>query len=99
MSSFFPVNMDVNQACVLAPSFFTTCMDWVLGKVVDQSHCGASVGNTEGTDLVFAMIQKSLLNKEGFGNSSRSTARGGEARGTSGFLAQDQGSGAYRLTG
>ena len=29
-------------------------MDWVLGKVVDQSHCGASVGNAKITDLVFA---------------------------------------------
>ena len=29
-------------------------MDWVLGRVVDQSHCGASVGNTKITDLVFA---------------------------------------------
>ncbi|KAG0720366.1 hypothetical protein GWK47_048649 [Chionoecetes opilio] len=30
------------------------CMDWVLDKVVDQSDCGASVGNTKITDLVFA---------------------------------------------
>ncbi|KAG0719411.1 ATP-dependent Clp protease proteolytic subunit, mitochondrial [Chionoecetes opilio] len=29
-------------------------MDWVLGKVVDQSDCGASVSNTKITDLVFA---------------------------------------------
>ena len=29
-------------------------MDWVLGRVVEQSHCGASVGNTKITDLVFA---------------------------------------------
>ncbi|KAG0730163.1 Nucleoporin SEH1-A [Chionoecetes opilio] len=29
-------------------------MDWVLGKVVDQSDCGASLGNTKITDLVFA---------------------------------------------
>ncbi|KAG0724278.1 Sodium-coupled monocarboxylate transporter 1 [Chionoecetes opilio] len=29
-------------------------MDWVLDKVVDQSDCGASVGNTKITDLVFA---------------------------------------------
>ena len=27
-------------------------MDWVLGRVVDQSHCGASVGNTKITDIV-----------------------------------------------
>ncbi|KAG0712224.1 hypothetical protein GWK47_018960 [Chionoecetes opilio] len=29
-------------------------MDWVLDKVVDQSDCEASVGNTKITDLVFA---------------------------------------------
>ncbi|KAG0730364.1 Protein JTB [Chionoecetes opilio] len=29
-------------------------MDWVLDKVVDQSDCGASIGNTKITDLVFA---------------------------------------------
>ena len=53
MSSFFPVNTGVRQGCVLAPSLFNTCMDWVLGRVVEQSHCGASAGNTEITDLVF----------------------------------------------
>ena len=28
-------------------------MDWILGRVVDQSHCGTSIGNTKITDLVF----------------------------------------------
>ena len=54
LSSFFPVNTDVRQGCVLAPSLFNTCMDWVLGRVVEKSYCGASVGNTKITDLVFA---------------------------------------------
>ena len=27
MSSFFPVNTEVRQRCVLAPSFFNTCID------------------------------------------------------------------------
>ncbi|KAG0719483.1 hypothetical protein GWK47_005362 [Chionoecetes opilio] len=31
-------------------------MDWVLGKVVDQSNCGASLGNSKITDLVFADV-------------------------------------------
>ena len=39
---------------MLAPSPFNTCMGWVLGRVVDQSHCGASVGNSKITDFVFA---------------------------------------------
>ena len=33
---------------------FNTCMDWVLGRVVNQSHCGESAGNTKITDYVFA---------------------------------------------
>ena len=41
---------------MLAPSPFNTCMDWVLGRVVEQGHCGASVGNTKITDLVFADV-------------------------------------------
>ena len=39
---------------ILAPSLFNTCMDWVLGKVADQSHCGASFGNSKVADLVYA---------------------------------------------
>ena len=54
MSNFFPVNTGVGQGCVLALSFFNTCMDWVLGRVMDQSHGGASVGNTKITDIDFA---------------------------------------------
>ena len=45
--SFFPVNTGVRQGCVLAPALFNTCMDWVLGRVVEQIHCGASVSNTD----------------------------------------------------
>ena len=37
-----------------APSLFNTCKDWLMGIVMDQCHCGASVGNTKITDLVFA---------------------------------------------
>ena len=54
MSSFFPVNMGVRQGCVPAPSLFNTCTDWVLGRVVEQSHCGASVTNNKITYLVSA---------------------------------------------
>ena len=53
VSSFFSVHTGVRQGCVLAPSLFNTCMDWVPDRVVDQSHCGASVDKTKITDLVF----------------------------------------------
>ena len=54
ISSFFPVYSLVRQVCVLAPSLFNTCMDWIMDRVVDQSHCGASIGNFKVTDLDFA---------------------------------------------
>ena len=54
VSSFFPVNSGVRQGCVLAPSLFNTCMDWVLGGAVGRSRCGADIGNTRITDLDFA---------------------------------------------
>ena len=54
VSSFFPVNSGVRQGCVLAPSLFNTCMDWVLGRAMDRSRCGADIGNTRITDLDFA---------------------------------------------
>ena len=54
VSSFFPVQMGVRQGCILAQSLFNTSVDWVLGRVVDQSHCRESVANTKIIDLVFA---------------------------------------------
>ena len=54
--SSFPVNTVVRQGCVFAQSLFNTYMDWVLGRFVEQSHCGASVGNMKITDLVFVDV-------------------------------------------
>ena len=54
MSSIFHVNTGVRQGCELAPSLFNNCMDWILGRGAEESHFGASAGNTEITDLVFA---------------------------------------------
>ena len=61
VSSFFPVHTGVRQGCVLAPSLSNTCMDWVLDRVVDQSHCRASVGNTKITDLILVGETTRLL--------------------------------------
>lgn len=45
--------MIFSLGCVLAKSLFHTCMDWVLGKFLDQSHCAVSLGNIVVTYLVF----------------------------------------------
>ena len=53
VSDFFPVTAGVRQGCVLAPTLFNACMDWVLGRTVDRSSCGASLGDIRVTDLDF----------------------------------------------
>ena len=50
----FPVPTGVRQGCVLAPTLFNTCMDWVLGRVADGTGCGASFGEVTISDLDFA---------------------------------------------
>ena len=57
VSSFFPVHTGVRQGCVLAPSLFNTRMDWVLGRVVDQTHCGALSAIPKSPILFLLMIQ------------------------------------------
>ena len=39
---------------LIASSLFNICKDWVLDRVVEQSHCGASADKTDITDLVYA---------------------------------------------
>ena len=53
-SDFFPVHTGVRQGCVLAPSLFSTCMDWIMDRVVGGSGCGVSFGEAQITDLDFA---------------------------------------------
>ena len=50
-SNLFPVVTEVFQGCVLAPTHFSTCMDWILGRMSERSSCGASCGNVKISDL------------------------------------------------
>ena len=52
-SEYFLVTEGVRQGCVLAPSLFGVCMDWVMGRTVDQGFRGASFGEARFTDLDF----------------------------------------------
>ena len=52
-SDLFPVVTGVRQGCVLAHILFSTCMDWILGRMLVISSCGASFGNVKISDLDF----------------------------------------------
>ena len=54
ISDLFPVVTEVRQGCVLAPTLFNICMDWILGRMSERSSCGASFGNIKIADLDFA---------------------------------------------
>ncbi len=54
ISNLFPVVTGVHQGCVLPPTLFSTCMDWIMGRISERSSCGASVGNVKISDLDFA---------------------------------------------
>ena len=53
-SEFFPVSTGVRQGCVLAPSLFSVCMDWILERTDGTGSLGASFGDERFTDLDFA---------------------------------------------
>ena len=54
ISDLFPVVTGVHQGCVLVPTLFSACMDWILGRMSERSSCGASFGNVKISDLDFA---------------------------------------------
>jgi len=43
-----------SSGCVLVPTLFSTCMDWILGRMLGRSTCGASIGNVKISVLDFA---------------------------------------------
>ena len=50
----FPIVTGVHQGCVLAPTLFSTCTDWILRRMPERSSCGASFVNVKMFDLDFA---------------------------------------------
>ena len=53
ISDLFPVVTGVRQGCVLAPTLFSTCTDWILGMMLERSSCGALFGNVKISDHDF----------------------------------------------
>ena len=54
ISHLYRVVTGVHQGCVLVPTLFSTCMDWILGRMAKRSSCGTSFGNVKISDLDFA---------------------------------------------
>ena len=38
----------------MAPSLFSTCMDWIMGRLTSEVSFGVSFGEVDVTDLDFA---------------------------------------------
>ena len=54
ISNLFPIVTGVHQECVLAPTLFSSCMDWIIRRMLERSSCSASFGNVKISDLDFA---------------------------------------------
>ena len=61
ISDLFPVVTGVRRGCILTPTLFSACMDWILGRMSLRSSCGASFGNVKISDLDFAETLDILL--------------------------------------
>ena len=52
--TYFQLLLENIRGCVLAPTLFSTCMDWILGRMSERLSCSASLGNVKISDLDFA---------------------------------------------
>lgn len=53
LSSFIPINLGLRQGCVLALTFFNTCMNWIMARATLQSYHGVTLCDNKVTDLDF----------------------------------------------
>ena len=53
ISDLFRVVTGVVQECVMVPTLFSFCIDWILGRMSQRSSCSASSGNVKISDLEF----------------------------------------------
>ena len=54
ISDLFQVVPGIRQRCVLAPTLFSTCMDWILRRMSERSSCSTSFENIKIFNLDFA---------------------------------------------
>ena len=53
ISDLFLVDTGVHQWCALCAILFSTCADWILGRMSERSSCGTLFGNIKISDLDF----------------------------------------------
>ena len=51
--TYFQLLLEFIRGCVLAPTLFSTCMDWILGRTSERSSCVALFGNVKISDFDF----------------------------------------------
>ena len=54
ISDLFPAVTRVHQGCVLVPTLYSACKDWILGMMSERSSCGVLFGKVNISDLDFA---------------------------------------------
>ena len=52
--TYFQLLLEFVRGVDCPPTLFSTCMDWILGRMSERSSCGASFGNVKISDLDFA---------------------------------------------
>ena len=50
--TYFQFLLEFIRGCILAPTLFNACMEWILGRMSES--CGASFGNIKISDFDFA---------------------------------------------
>ena len=54
ISDLFPIVIGVYQVCILAPTLFSACCDWIIGRMSERSSSSASFGDVKISDLDFS---------------------------------------------
>ena len=60
ISALFPVVTGARHGCVLAPTLFSTCMDWILGGCRRDQAVVHRLGMSRSLTLISQMMQSSL---------------------------------------
>ena len=52
--TYFQLLLEFARGVYRPLTLFSACMDWILGRMLERSSCGASFGNVKISDFDFA---------------------------------------------